>query len=407
MKPFPLRALKAWNDGRWAPHVAAFGGGGGSTNTIQKSDPWGGQQPSLIDIYAQANNDYYNHIPQYFPNSTYAPLQSAQQSFQNQAMDFGSQGGGQALRAANQGIASFMSPTYTDQTAGTYWQGQGVLSNELNPGYLDPWNSPSFQTVVGNTLANAIPAATSSFTNGNRTGSGLATRAATMAATDAVGNLAQTQYQKNQDIQNTAQQQAANQYLTQQGNQIKAAAVAPMIDTSQLQDLNAGLQASNMSQTDLQNQINAQVQKWNYGEMLPWNMLQNYEAAIMGTGNPGGSSTTTQPYYSNDAANLLAGAGALGTAASGLAATGAFGNAGWIAGLLGSISDERLKKDIVKIGESDSGFPLYTFRYVWEGPISPVHIGVMAQDVVKSRPEAIHYTSDGFMTVDYDKALAT
>lgn len=334
MKPFPLRALKAWNDGRWAPHVATFGGGGGSTNTIQKSDPWSGQQPSLNDIYAQANHLYYNNVPQYFPDPTYAGLQPTQLGFQNQAMGFGAQGGSDALQAANHGIAAFLAPGSTDATAGTFGQGQNVLSNELNPAYLNPWNSPSFQTVVGNTLAKVIPAATSSFTNGNRTGSGLATRAAMMAGTDAVGNLAQTQYQKNQDIQNTAQQQAANQFLTQQGNQIKAAGLAPMIDTSQLQDLNAGLQASSMTQTDMQNAINSQLQRWNYGQMLPWNTLQNYESAIMGTGNPGGTSTSTQPYYSNDAANLLAGAGALGTAASGLAATGAFGNAGWLAGLM-------------------------------------------------------------------------
>ena len=68
-------------------------------------------------------------------------------------------------------------------------------------------------------------------------------------------------------------------------------------------------------------------------------------------------------------------------------------------------SDIRLKKDIHKVGMSDSGFPLYTFRYKGEGPMS-MHLGVMAQDVEKTRPEAVHKGPGGFKMVDYIQALA-
>ena len=45
--------------------------GGGSTNTIQKADPYIGQQPYLLDIYAQAQNQF-NQPLQFFPGQTYA-----------------------------------------------------------------------------------------------------------------------------------------------------------------------------------------------------------------------------------------------------------------------------------------------------------------------------------------------
>ena len=33
-------------------------GGGGNTTTVQKADPWEGQQPYLKDIYAQTGGLY-------------------------------------------------------------------------------------------------------------------------------------------------------------------------------------------------------------------------------------------------------------------------------------------------------------------------------------------------------------
>lgn len=45
--------------------------GGGSTNTIQKADPYIGQQPYLLDIYEQAQNQF-NQPLQFFPGQTYA-----------------------------------------------------------------------------------------------------------------------------------------------------------------------------------------------------------------------------------------------------------------------------------------------------------------------------------------------
>ncbi len=63
-------------------------------------------------------------------------------------------------------------------------------------------------------------------------------------------------------------------------------------------------------------------------------------------------------------------------------------------------SDARLKRNIERLGSSPSGLPIYRFEYVWGG--SPC-VGVMAQDLLKSRPDAVNKTQLGFYVVDYSQ----
>lgn len=73
---------------------------------------------------------------------------------------------------------------------------------------------------------------------------------------------------------------------------------------------------------------------------------------------------------------------------------------GGLFGLLGTglslFSDERLKMNIRRVGSTDEGTPIYTYRYKWGGPTM---MGVMAQDV----PEAAEVDPSGFLRVDYAK----
>ena len=82
---------------------------------------------------------------------------------------------------------------------------------------------------------------------------------------------------------------------------------------------------------------------------------------------------------------------------------GLFGLAGTLGGAALRWSDRRLKRDIVQIGALTSGLPVYEFRYIGE---EDRHIGVMAQDVIKVLPEAVHTDPAGFMMVDYDMVAA-
>lgn len=67
-------------------------------------------------------------------------------------------------------------------------------------------------------------------------------------------------------------------------------------------------------------------------------------------------------------------------------------------------SDRRSKTDISKVGKTDDGQPLYSFKYKGEGPEVPVRIGLMAQDVEKRNPDAVK-SFGGVKHVDYNRAL--
>lgn len=150
-------------------------------------------------------------------------------------------------------------------------------------------------------------------------------------------------------------------------------------------------------QNQAQQQIGANQNMWNYYQQLPYNQLQQYEGEI-GALQPGMSSSN--PYFNNPLGN------ALGT---GMAGLGIY-NAGSTAGLWGSgkgaasgagaaaASDRRLKTDVTRIGSTDEGLPLYSFRYHGD----PVfRIGPMADEVREKQPEAVFRAPDGYDRVYY------
>jgi hypothetical protein len=63
-------------------------------------------------------------------------------------------------------------------------------------------------------------------------------------------------------------------------------------------------------------------------------------------------------------------------------------------------SDVRLKTDIARVGVTDAGLPLYSFRYKGGDTF---HIGPMAQDVEHTQPGAMGPDIHGFKTVHYGK----
>ena len=75
-----------------------------------------------------------------------------------------------------------------------------------------------------------------------------------------------------------------------------------------------------------------------------------------------------------------------------------FGAIGGVASLFGS--DRDTKKNIVPVGSSPSGIPLYEFEYK-KGHDGSVYHGVMAQDIVDSHPGAVHISDEGTYMVAY------
>ena len=74
---------------------------------------------------------------------------------------------------------------------------------------------------------------------------------------------------------------------------------------------------------------------------------------------------------------------------------------GGLGGLF-TLSDERAKTDTDKIGETDDGMGIYSYRYKGQ---PQKQIGLMAQEVQKKKPQAVRKGADGLLRVNYEKAL--
>jgi len=64
------------------------------------------------------------------------------------------------------------------------------------------------------------------------------------------------------------------------------------------------------------------------------------------------------------------------------------------------ISDRRLKTDIVALGTDGAGNKIYSWKYKFD-PVT-TWVGVMAQDLVETHPEALVVDSNGFYAVRYN-----
>jgi hypothetical protein len=123
-------------------------------------------------------------------------------------------------------------------------------------------------------------------------------------------------------------------------------------------------------------------------QIAPTDVSGNYWNAYQGQ--------LAQQKMASDSGNATTG-GLFGLAGTGLAAGMKYGLPLMMAG-----SDIRMKDNVRRVGYTDDGQPLYFFTYK-NDPNTP-HVGLMAQDVEKIRPDAV-VEIDGMKYVDYGKAL--
>ncbi len=117
---------------------------------------------------------------------------------------------------------------------------------------------------------------------------------------------------------------------------------------------------------------------------------------------------TMWPYQNNQwLAGLASGIGPLlgGTTTGNSTTQQGKGGAGQILGaglsLMSMMSDRRAKEDVSEVGRTHDGQPIYKFRY--KG--SPrFQMGLMADEVQRSHPEAVSTGPDGMKMVNYDTA---
>ncbi len=248
-------------------------GGGGKTQT-QKStnEPYKAQQPFINKLFNRAENLYQQGPIQYYPDQTYAGMSPVSQQALQGITKRGTEGS--PLNQAS----------------------SGYLQDVLGGKYLNR-QSPGWDAVANATRA----AADSTYAGLGRYGSG----AHDTAVGQALGGL---QYQD---------------YSNQLNRMDQAAALAPTIAGQDFVDLNAVNQAGQQYQGELQNQINADMQRYNFRQQAPYNNLQDYQNFI--NGNFGGSSQTTMPSQGGFGTQQAVGGGlALASLFSNLSGQGAF-----------------------------------------------------------------------------------
>jgi len=174
-----------------------------------------------------------------------------------------------------------------------------------------------------------------------------------------------------------------------------------------LSDRQQGL-ADNTYQTALQNAFNVA----NYGQNAAANMGAAGQNYATGAGNAFGNigNAAAQGAYGRADAFNAGAQGVSNAVSGGLGMYGSYRGWGGTSGgtavpgarppMHGGTSDIRLKTDIEPIGER-GGHNWYRFRYVWDDP-GTVHEGVMAQEVLETRPDAVITHPLGFLMVNYE-----
>jgi hypothetical protein len=242
-----------------------FGGGGssggGTQTTVQKSDPWAGQQPFLQQVYGLAQGAYGSTPMNYFPGQTYANLAPETE---------------QALR---------MQAQRAQQGSPLTGAAQGELTKTLSGGYLDPTGNPAFQKAAGD-IQSRIGGM---FSSAGRYGSG----AMANQANEALSNLAAQTYQGERD------------------NMMKAGLLAPQIAQQDYFDASKLAEVGGVREDFAQQGINEQMARHQYNQMEPWTRLQLYNNLIQGNVGGQSESTTSLPRRSLGAGDVLGGAAGL------------------------------------------------------------------------------------------------
>jgi hypothetical protein len=233
--------------------MGGSGGSGGTTTT--NTAPWVGQQPYLTSGFKNAQN-WYNQ-----GGTSVAPLNSMQNQSFNMA---GQNANNPTLGAASNAIQNF------------------AAGNMMNNPYLNQMANSADNSITRNYQNAVAPGISSNFEANGRYGSGAMSNSQGQAQQNLATQLGYT----NANIFGNAYQQGMN-------NMLQASSLAPANNASTLANINQVNAAGNQQQAQ-QQAVNSQ----------PLANMQGYQGLI--NGNFG--STTTQPYYMNQGANIMGGA---------------------------------------------------------------------------------------------------
>lgn len=366
-------------------------GGGGNTNTVTKSDPWGPQQDYLRQIFAEAQKQFASPGPLYYgsgaapvaPNApgregfttvatpgtagrpsldprqpTTAGTPGTPGSFNQVGFDAATAKYQQDLQKYNTDLAAWQSapktstiaPVQAETVAGqqqvtNFATGQGqqnvnatsqALQFNLNDAkYVDsnPYLQQAIQAAINPMVRNATSVGGSIYNTGDE-----ALSAGQWGGTrhGVSEGIARTNLQ--QQIGDVSSRMASDAYTSGLDTSSRALALAPGVQqmgTSPGQMLDA---VGQQKQAYEQQAIQESIDRWNFSQNLPGAKLAQFQGAV--TGGFGGESSTQVPIARKNPIMGMAG-GAMSGAAMGSAIPGmgtAWGaGIGAIIGLMGSM----------------------------------------------------------------------
>lgn len=317
-------------------------GGGGTTTTEQNNDPWSGVQPYLEDLFKRAFQQSGQPLS-YYPGKTYADRDPLTQQYYDAMTNLATNG----TAIGN--------------------QGEGYISDVLGGKYLGEEN-PYLDEMVGN-LTQTI---------GADIGDRFAASGGYMGSPGEQQTVAR-------EVSQASIPYLFQAYNQERGAMDNASKTAALYDQLQKGDLSGLLEAGQANEAQQQKGITEAVQRYEYGQQAPWDILSKYSQLIQpGTQFSAQSSEQSQsPDY-------------VGATGAGVGAASSLALLAFLA-----LSDRRLKKDIKFIGYTDY-VPFYCFKYLWE---NVERIGTMFDDVIWFRPDAVK-TYQGFGVVDYGRLLS-
>jgi hypothetical protein len=248
--------------------------------------------------------------------------------------------------------------------------GQGLLTDTLGGKYLgsNPYLTSQIDQAQGDVIRNYNQVAKPQ------------TESA-MVRSGSFGNSGLQEYQQNQqgelqrNLGRISTDMRGNAYATERGNMQQALGMVPQYNAMQFGNAQALQDAGKTQQQQQQLQLSDAYQKWQEA--------QGYDAQQLGVlGNALGTVRGNQTSQ---------------TGPSGPSTSQTMGQLASAAALAYIFSDKRLKTDIKKVGETDEGLGVYTYKYKWGGP---TQMGVLAQEVEKKKPEAVANVG-GFRAVNY------
>lgn len=392
----------------------------GSTTTT--TSPWSSQQPYLESGFGEAERLYNENTPLYYPYDMVAdqlPIQeNAITGIESWAYDDNvlRQPAEKQTQAIVRGDYLRDNPAY--DFYGDIWSGNSVESDALSP-YLSGERlgegNPYTTALTDSIRTSVVPDIKSDFIAGGSLNNPEAARATAAGVTTALAPYQFDQYQsdsENQlkaaelsgDLRLRGAQGQSGAYTAGMDDILAGLRLAPDIDMMDLTSWNALYNTGAAQQAQNQLETEADIDKWNWEQDLPYSQLNQFQSGI--EGSYGGSST--YPYYTNRGAGLLSGIGTGasigGSTALGLGGWGTLGG-GLLGGALSLFSDRRLKTGIKAVGELNNGLTVYAYRYI-DDPEDMRRIGLMADEVEDDRPDAVTtLPGSGLKMVDYARAV--